>query len=172
MADNYSEHYREETFFLWYRGGRKISNKFANSLQEENGQRPTFKTVEKWRDAYGWVERAESLDTELSTALQKEVINERIEMYQEHVEVADSLIAKGKKFLAEHEISDMSDALKAISLGVDIHRASVGQKVLGQKILTMSDDQLTKEINKLLSPPTQNDEFIEADVVDEESTRD
>ena len=164
---SYSDQYIEQVFALWYKGGRKISQKFSNSLPEdEKGERPTFKAIEKWRDNYGWMERADVLDAELSLALQDQVINERIAMYKEHVQVADSLIEKGKTYLNDHEIDDMTDALKAISMGVEIHRLSVGQVALGQKILSMNDDQLTRELNKLLSPKSEDEEFI--DVVPED----
>lgn len=163
MSDNYTDPYKEQIFFLWYKGGRKLSNRFANSLPEENGQKPTFKTVEQWRDKFGWIARAEALDLEISTGLQKEVINERMEMYQEHVDIAHKLLTKAKEFLEGHSIEDMADALKAIALATELERTSVGQVALGQKVIAMSDDQLTRELNKLLSPAKQNEEFIDAD---------
>ncbi len=164
MAETYSDQYKEQTFILWYDGNRKISNKFANSLPEdEKGQRPTFKTIEKWRDEYGWMQRADALDGELSRQLQDEVINKRIRMYEEHVEVSNSLIAKGKAYLENHPIDEMADALKAISLGVEIQRVSVGQIELGQKILRMSDEQLNREIYKLMG---KSDELEEAEIID------
>ena len=163
MAETYSDQYKEQTFILWYDGNRKISNKFANSLPEdEQGQRPTFKTIEKWRDEFGWMQRADALDGELSRKLQDEVINKRIRMYEEHVEVSNSLIAKGKDYLENHPIDDMADALKAISLGVEIQRVSVGQIELGQKILRMSDEQLNREIYKLMGKSDElEDEIID-----------
>lgn len=164
----YSEQYIEQAFFLWHSGGRKISQRFANSLPEdETGKRPTFKTIEKWRDAYGWIERAEALDVEFSNALQTTAIDKRIRMYEEHVELSNALISKGKEFLETHQIEDMSDALKAITLGVEIQKASIGQVEMGRKILTMTDDQLTRELNKLLGKPDQESEFI--DVTPEET---
>lgn len=170
MSENYSDQYIEQTFYLWYKGGRKISNRFANSLPEdEKGQRPTFKTVEKWRDNFGWIDRADKLDADISNALQKEVISERTEMYKEHVEVSNSLIQKAKEFLDTHPIEEMSDALKAISLGIEIQRISVGQAALGHKILAMSDDQLTRELSKLLAPEKKNEEFIDAETEEEPS---
>ena len=164
MSENYSPHYKESVFALWYDGNRKISQKFANSLPEdENGQRPTFKTIEKWRDEFGWMQRADALDGELSRKLQDEVINKRIKMYEEHVEVSNSLIAKGKDYLENHPIEEMGDALKAISLGVEIQRVSVGQIELGQKILRMSDEQLNREIYKLMG---KSDEIEESEIID------
>ena len=164
MAETYSEIYKENVFVLWYDGNRKISNKFANSLPEdENGQRPTFKTIEKWRDEFGWMQRADALDGELSRKLQDEVINKRIKMYEEHVTVSNKLIELGKDFLDNHKIEEMGDALKAISLGVEIQRVSVGQIELGQKILRMSDEQLTKEIYKLMG---KSDELEDTEIID------
>lgn len=164
----YSEQYIEQVFFLWHGSGRKISPRFANTLPEdETGKRPTFKTIEKWRDAYGWIERAEALDVEFSNALQTTAIDKRIKMYEEHVELSNALIAKGRQFLETHPIEEMNDALKAITLGVEIQKASIGQVEMGRKILTMTDDQLLKEINKLLGKPEQESEFI--DVTPEES---
>ena len=144
--------------------GEKISQKFANSLPpDENGNVPSFKAIEKWRDSYGWLERADAMDVEVSRRFQDEAVSKRIKMYEEHVEVSNKLIEKGKAFLVDHPIDEMSDALKAISLGVEIQRASVGQIELGQKILGMSDAQLLKELTKLLGKPENKSEFIDAE---------
>ena len=165
MTENYNDQYIETVFHLWYNGGRKISQRFCNTLPDDDrGNRPTWKTVEKWRDSYGWIERADGMDAALSLRLEDEAISKRIEMYKEHVEVSNALIAKGKEFLQNHSIEEMGDALKAISLGIDIQKASIGQIEMGQKILRMSDDQLTKEINKLLGKPDTVSEFIDATV--------
>lgn len=165
MADNYTDQYIEQTFFLWHKGGRKISQRFANSLPEdEKGQRPSFKTIEKWRDSFGWIDRADALDAEISRALQDQVINERIEMYRKHEKVADKLLEIGRDFLEtiDPKEIEMSDALKAIAMAVELQRVTVGQVGMGQKILNMSSDQLNKELIKLLGGEKQ-DEFIDAD---------
>ena len=162
MTENYNDQYIELIFHKWYNGGRKISQRFANSLpQDDRGNSPSFKTIEKWRDGFGWIERADSLDADLSRRFEDEAVEKRIEMYREHVEVSNALIQKGKQFLETHPIEEMSDALKAISLGVDIQKASIGQIEMGQKILKMSDEQLTKELNKLLGKPDTESEFID-----------
>ncbi len=167
MAENFTDQYKEEVFLLWYDGGRKISNRFTNSLPEENSSRPTPKTVEKWRDSFGWIERAEVLDAELSERLKDKMINDRVEMYEKHVQLASDLIEKGKEFLQTHELKDSSDALKAIALGIDIEKVSIGQAEIGRKILTMSNDQLERELLKLIgrqAPPS--DEFIDIEAED------
>ena len=130
MTGNYNDQYIETVFHLWYNGGRKISQRFCNTLPDDDrGNRPTWKTVENWRDSYGWIERADGMDAALSLRLEDEAISKRIEMYKEHVEVSNALIAKGKEFLQNHPIEEMGDALKAISLGIDIQKAFIHIKI-------------------------------------------
>lgn len=168
MAETYSDQYIEQTFYLWHRGGRKISQRFANSLPEDDkGQRPTFKTIEMWRDKFGWIDRADTLDAEISNTLQKKVIDDRVQMYEKHTALADALIEKAETFLRDHPITEMKDALKAIELGIEIQRVSVGQADFGRKLLEMSDDQLTRELNKMLQTPNKSDEFIDAETEEE-----
>lgn len=165
MPENYSEQYIEQVFYLWHDGGRKISQRFANSLPEdENGNRPTFKTIEKWRDTYGWVDRAEDLNAKISMSLEKVAIEKRTKMYLEHEEVGTALLTKGREFLESHPIEEMADALKAITLGWELRKNSIGQAEIGQKLLNMSDEQLIKELNKMLLPKNEN-EFIEGEEI-------
>lgn len=169
MSETYSDAYIEQVFYKWYDGNRVISQKFTNSLSpDENGNVPSFKAVDKWKDKYGWVERADALDAQVSLEFQKKVIDSRVQMYEEHSRVANALVEKGKEFINTHPIETMQDALKAISLGVEIERVSVGQADFGRKYLNMSGDQLTNELRKLLGSPEKPDEFIDAKVETEE----
>ena len=95
---NYSDKYIELVFQLWYDGGRKISQRFVNTLPpDENGNVPSFKGVEKWRDAYGWLQRADVMDAEISQRFQDEAISKRIKMYEEHVDLSNKLITLGRQ---------------------------------------------------------------------------
>ena len=110
--------------------------------------------------------RADSLDAELSLALQEKVIDERIAMYEEHTQISNTLIEKAKAFLASTPISEMKDALKAIELAIEIQRVSIGQAEFGRRLLSMSNEQLSKELNKMLQPKTEN-EFIDAETLED-----
>lgn len=164
-SERYDDHYIEQTFYLWHKNGRHISDKFAKSLPpDEHGQRPAFKTIEQWKDKFGWVTRADSLDAEISTALQERVIDERIQMYEEHTRLSNTLIEKAKLFLETKEITEMKDALKAIELGIEIQRVSIGQAEFGRRLLSMSNEQLGKELNKMLQPKLENEFIVDASV--------
>lgn len=160
----FADNYREVVFALWYEGGKNIGNNLIDAIPEENGEKPAISTIIKWRDMYGWLERAELLDVEVSRNITDEIVSKRIEMYEKHSVVAGELVEKGIKFLRDNPIDSSSDALKAIALGVDIERASIGQADVGRRILKMSDEQLTKELSRLVGKPMANDEeFIDAE---------
>lgn len=161
---NFSETYKETVFVLWCEGNRKISDRFCNSLPEENGDRPSPKTVEKWRDNFGWIERAEVLDVDFSNELLKKSLSKRQEMYKRHEEVSDALLVKGEKYLQDHEFKDSADAIRAIALAVEIKRESVGQAELLQKIASMSEEQLDKELAKMIKKPENSGEWVEGEV--------
>lgn len=159
---NFSETYKETVFVLWHEGNRKLSDRFCNSLPDENGDRPSPKTVEKWRDNFGWIERAESLDVDFSNKLIAQSLNKREEMYKRHEEVASALLTKGEEYLKEHDFKDSADAIRAIGLAVEISRASVGQAEIIRKFASMSEEQLDKELQKMISKPEDGGEFIDA----------
>lgn len=165
MAETkFQDNYREVVFALWYEGGKNIGNKLIDAIPEENGAKPAISTIIKWRDMYGWLERAEILDVEVSQNITDEIVSKRIEMYEKHSKVAGELVEKGIQFLRDNPIDSSSDALKAIALGVDIERASIGQADVGRRILKMSDEQLTKELSRLVGKPVGNeDDIIDAE---------
>lgn len=149
--EQFSENYRETVFYAWYEGNRRPSKSLIKSLPaNENGKRPSVSTIELWSRHYGWVERADAMDAEISQQFQEKIIDKRVKMYEEHAEIANKLLVKAKAFLETNEISRMDDALKAINLGAELERISVGQADMGRKLLAMSGEQLTKELNKLL----------------------
>lgn len=150
MAENYTDLYKEMVFFRWHSEGRVISPRFCNSLPDENGTRPTHKAVEKWRDMYGWVQRADALDVELSNRLRDEYIEKRNAMFEKHIDVASTLLEKANAFIKTMKFEEPSDVLRAIALGIEIERASIGQVEMGQRILEMSNDQLDKALLKLV----------------------
>lgn len=166
MALKYSEDYKELVFSAWYKNNRAISKSLCNSLpvDSNNGKSPDILTITRWRDDGNWEERANSLDSAVVTSNNNKIISERIEMYKEHVQISNSLIAKGKEYLENHDILDAQDALRAITLGIEIQRASVGQASYGEKILSMGDEKLVKELQTLLGKP-KTDDIINGEVV-------
>ena len=165
MSD-YTDEYIEKVFYAWYEGGRKQGNEFVNALPKCAGQSPTKKTIQEWKNTNGWVERADALDAEVSVALDREVIERRKKMYEEQARVGDELVKQGMAFLTNEGIKNDASAIRAIDLGLSTQRISTGMAEAYLKISSMSDDQLTSSIQKLLGKTTTD--TVDAEILDEE----
>lgn len=168
MADHYPNDYIDRVFYAWYEGGRKTGNDFINSLATWNGDKPTKTTLKGWINSFGWIERAEALDAEVSRTLDEKVIESRKRMYEQQVIIADELVAKGREFLNAEGKGIQSDnaAIRAIDLGLTTQRMTIGMAEAVAKISQMSDSQLTDNLLKLLGK--KSEETVDAEIVDEE----
>lgn len=147
----YPDSYMEMVFYAWYEGGKKVGNNFLNSLPASpGGRQPSKATVIDWINTKGWIERADALDAEASRALDSLMIDKRKKMYEEQVRVANELVEKGMEYLNEKGIQSDASALRAIDLGLATQRVSTGMAEAYIQISKMSDDQLDKELKKLL----------------------
>lgn len=164
MQLDYPEEYVEKIFYLWYSGGKKQGNPFINSIPEtSDGRKPSKFTVISWIKNNGWLERADALDAEVSRSLDTEVINKRIQAFEEAVVVADELITLGRNYLKEHGKGIQSDnaAIRAIDLGLATKRISTGMAEMYTKISQMSDESITKELLRLIG---KKDDIINAEI--------
>lgn len=164
----YTNDYVELVFTKWYENGRTHGNEFINSLPPDtDGRTPSKFTIIDWVKTKGWVERADALDAELARALDTRMIDKRIKMYEEQVEVADELLKLGRDFLKEKELGGLktgAEALRAIDLGLATKRISVGASEAYEKISKMSDEDISKELKKLLGSRAGNGDILEGDV--------
>lgn len=159
----YDENYLEEIFYAWYEGGRSLSI----VPKDKSGSSPSKKTIEMWARDNDWNQRADILDAQVSKALDEKVIQRRAVMFEEHVKLADQLIEKGMKFLNEEGITSDNSAIRAITLGIETQRVSVGVAEAFAKISAMSNEQLEKELLKL----TGRDKAIDGEVVENEENK-
>lgn len=165
VAKDFTEDYIDKVFYIWYRNDRRSGKSFINSLPEENGRRPALGTLKDWIGSRGWVERADALDAEVSMKLDNEIIQERVEMFRQHREIGKELRQKGMTYLNEKGIESDNAAIRAIDLGLATERTSVGMAAVLDKISKMSDEQLNKELAKLLG---KKEEAINADWVEDD----
>lgn len=165
MAENYTEKYKEDLFYAWYETGDKS---FGTSLLDkipanENGSKPNLISIKKWSEENGWIERADALDAQVSVAQDNLVINRRIAMYEKHEEVGEELITMGRDFLKKlgegGGLKTENAAIRAIELGMETERKSVGVADYVRRLSDMTPDQLDMELQKLLGQK-KDDEFI------------
>jgi hypothetical protein len=172
LAD-YSEKYIDQCFYTWFDGDRTVGNALIDKLPEnEEGKKPGIFTVKRWVEEKGWVERADALDAEVSIQVEKSVIQKRVEMYEKHAKLADELITMGREFLQKQVdgggLKTENAALRAIELGFQTERVSVGVSDMVRKIGEMTPDQLDNELRKLLGQKQEN-EFIEGETIESDT---
>ena len=164
----YTDEYIDKAFYVWYESNRKSTKYVIEHLPDnEDGKRPGNLTVENWKKEYGWRERADALDAEMSRKMDEEVINRRMDMFKKHEALGDTLIEKGKAFLDEKGITSDQAAIRAIDLGISTQRVSVGMAEAYLKISKMTNEQITANLAKLLGSPENKEEIIDAEEIDD-----
>jgi hypothetical protein len=169
MPAHYTDDYIEQAFYIWYRNNKCGSHKLINLLPKTDaGNSPARMVIERWLIERGWKERADALDAEVSMKLDIEVIDERTAMYKRLAEIGREETEMGYTFLKEHGIQKEENALRAISDGTALQQRAVGGAEFLQKVLTMSNEQLDKELLKLTgkTPKMENEFDVDAGVED------
>lgn len=162
MAELYTDKYIDECFYIWYEGGKTFGKEILDKLlPSEKGNIPNTITLQKWSNEYGWIERADALDAQTSIALDNTIINRRVEMYEKHAKMGEELITLGREFLNKlgRGLKTENAAIRAIELGMDTERKSVGLADYVRKLSDMTPEQLDREIMKMLGQK-KDDEFI------------
>ncbi len=165
---SYSEEFIEQAFYCWYETNRKFGIHFMDRVEKIDGRRPSRLTAEEWSKNNGWIERADALDAEVSLKLDEEVVNKRVEMFKEHARIGSELIEKGLEYLQTEGITSDNAAIRAIDLGIETQRVSTGMAESYAKIAKMSNDAITKEIQKLIGGKTDEDEIVEGTTLETE----
>jgi len=161
----YSKDYIETVFYRWYENDRKMSGLMELIPETEDGRKPGTQTINDWEKQYGWQERADDLDAQTSLALDETVVEKRKKMFEKHAEIGSKLLEKAMEYLKDDfEFSRVEDVIKAISLGRDLERQSIGASDTISKIHQMTDEQLQKELKKLI-PDKENS--LEAEIVED-----
>ena len=164
MTKDYPEAYKEDIFHLWYDNGKSF-NGIMVKLPSYEDKTPSIETLKRWKHEMGWQTRADALDAEYSRTLDQHSIEKRRKMFLRHEEVGTALVNKGMQFLEKGEIEDAQDALRAIDLGIRTQIASVGIAENFVKFANMTNDQLSKALEKYL-PKKEEVEYIEGEEID------
>lgn len=173
-AEPYSEEYKEACFFAWYRAGRPgVRSDGGRAIvavmpKDSKGQRPMSVTIKQWRDEYGWIERADAMDAQVSHVLENEAIQERVATLRQLAKDGKTLKEKGLNYLDSRDQpfeDNPSAAVRAIVAGSEMEFKYAGQAAVLASIGQMSDKQIQSEIRKLLGGQ-END--VEPEVIEAE----
>ena len=157
----FTEDYKDQVFYLWYENGKIINFNLMESIPvSPNGRKPSEGTIKEWVSQGDWNTRADGLDGQITRVLDNSVIEKRVAMYKRHAEIGQDMVEMGMAYLKENGIKKEESAIRAIAEGIDIQRQSIGLAEALQKISTMDNDQLTRELQKLLGKPVMGENDI------------
>jgi hypothetical protein len=167
MPAHYTDDYIEQSFYVWYDNNKCGSHKLVNLLpKNDDGNSPARMVIERWMHEKGWRERADALDAQVSMELDKKVIDKRTAMWERLAEIGEQEAEMGFQFLKEHGIQKEETALRAISDGTTLQQKAVGGAELWQRLTSMTEEQLNKELLKLTGKAPKNEFDVDADVED------
>lgn len=155
----YSEDYIEACFLEWWKAGRPRAKSSSGSHivkvipTAPDGRKPNIVTVRTWMKNYGWEERADALDAQMSIQLEQEAIQERIASLKAAAAQGKNLMDKGAEYLSKSQDpfkDNPSAAVRAIVAGAEMQFKYSGAASHLANIASMSDAQIQKEVLRLL----------------------
>lgn len=169
---SYDDDYKDACFYAIYQAGFPNRKKWVECIPlAPDGRKPNLATLKQWAENYGWVERADALNAELSKQLDDKVVKERAEAIKHTLEVVKDTMKMGHEYIKEHGFDTAASAVRAIGMGADMIARYAGTAELLLSVPTMSDKQLTKEMLRLLGK-NENEEVIDIEAEDDEEDAD
>lgn len=168
---SYTEDYIEQCFFVWYQGNRGRGRLHAaDGLPPSNdGNIPAITTILEWRSKYGWDERADALDAEVSMRLEKDAIEKKAETIKKVVAMLEDAVLKASEQIKKDGFDTSAAAVRMLLGGSEELVRLVGTGELLLAVSKMNDQQLTKEFYHLLGKD-DNVIDVEAEVDDADSS--
>lgn len=124
---------------------------------ETTGTSPNALTLGTWRKTYDWDVQADLVESQAVTKFQDTLAVERVEMLQRHADLALTIQTKALEYLRDNDFENTSVALKALELGIETERASRGLRGGVVNVFNMGDDQITRELESMLSRLSSKD---------------
>ena len=169
----YNQDYKNVAFYIWYQNGRLSMPKLVRKLSErEDGTKPNHLTVGNWKRDNNWIEKADEMDQEAAIQIQKKLIDDRVKMFEEHAEFGEHLRVQALYYLQEHDVDTPNEAMRLLTIAVNMERESVGLSDILKRLKDMEDGDLKDKIAHLMKKGQLTDfdtiELTEGD--DAEST--
>lgn len=147
----YNQDYKNLAFYVWYQNGRLSMPKLVRRLDNrEDGTKPSHLTVGNWKRDNDWEKKADELDQEAAIQIQKKLIDDRVKMFEEHAEFGEHLRVQALYYLQEHELDTANEAMRLLTIAVNMERESVGLSDILKRLKDMEDGDLKDKIAHLM----------------------
>lgn len=170
-GQRYDATYQELCFSIWYSSGRISPNKLVRMIPEEENTHaiPSVDTIRFWMSTSFWEDRADRLDEKVQEMTDRALVKVRMDMMKRHAQMAAETAETAFEYLQEHGFDSSASAVSALFKSMDAEKASRGLDTALSKIYTLNDDDLKKEMDRLLAKVTDVNLPTE-DVVDAETS--
>lgn len=168
----YTEEYKEICFQTWYSAGRPSSTHRIREIIPEDVYRrkPVVSMIDAWRKDKMWDFRADELDAKALAIVDNDLVMQKVEMLRRHAERARTISEKAMDSLIVDGFDSSASAVNAYFRGTEEERLTRGIGDMIVKMSKMSDADLKDEIIKRLQRASENNQIIETEVIDTEST--
>jgi len=130
-------------FEVWYNCSQSLTQ--ASKIL---GVGPT--TLMRWRDRFGWVERAEARRQTEKERADQIAADRASDMLETHFDAADILLQAGITYLKEHPIDNARDAINAIKLGIELQRRTREMPDWVIRIKKAPEEELIREAQAII----------------------
>lgn len=171
----YTEEYKKKCKIAWYAGGRpdKLPTILELVPEDEYGRKPHKTVLANWRDEDGWDIWADELDIRADMEIDDFLVAQRIQMLKEQGSNAQEIRRKSLNYLRDKGFDSSASAVNAWVQSTKIERSSRGISERLERLLTMDDEQLTREAMKMLGEAQASGEVLDGieleDVEDSDS---
>lgn len=156
----YTEDYKESAYWVWYRSGKPAMSLLADMLElTSEGEKPSSQLLNNWSKKNNWAQRANILDMQVRREIERQAVQEKVEMFERQATVGKKLIDKAMHYLEDNEwdFRTPKEALTAIRLGAEIERKTRGIGSTIQKISEMESGKLDEKITALIANAKESD---------------
>lgn len=171
----YSEEYKKACKLIWWKSGANIGMKELAKIlpKDDYGRIPRWEVLLHWRNDEGWDVWADELDLRVEMEMDDLLVAQRVRMLKEQATRSREMQVKGMDYLRDEGFDSSASAVNAIVQGAKIERTSRGLSERMEKLLTLGDDDLTREALKLLGQAKESGETLDLeaeDITDDEET--
>ena len=154
----YTPAYKEQLFFIWYKAGRpEVPYLMSISPPDDSNNLPNTLVVHSWMKLYSWNERADILDAEVARLVEQKAIEEKVEMFQRHAELGKDMQQQATDYFIQHPLDDPQVAIRMLTSGINIEKASKGLPEALLKVAKMKDEELGSVVARLMSKASTSD---------------
>lgn len=148
----YPPDYVTNVFLVWYQKGKIGARDLQNAIPPDTfGDKPTVTAL------WGWIkgdfaDRAKELDDQVNRQIAERAVAIKIEMLERHARIGSEMQDMALKYLDDNKDNlGVGSSVRLLIEGVRIERESRGLPEALQELSHQSDEDLMKEIEKLMS---------------------